>query len=139
MGRTLITLDTSGLFALLNRADPDHEPVREVFEQDPGPYLVPAGILAEICYLVERRLGTTVLESFVLDLENGGFTLHCGEEDLPRTRELIRRYGDLPLGFADASVVACAESAGGRVLTLDRRHFGVVAREGKVTPLPTEL
>jgi uncharacterized protein len=78
----VIALDTSGLFALLNRADPDHEPVKGVLKEDPGPYLVPAGILAEVAYLVERRLGTEVLEAFVLDLEGGGFSLHCGEEDL---------------------------------------------------------
>ena len=137
MARAVIALDTSGLFALLNRADPDHEPVKGVLKEDPGPYLVPAGILAEVAYLVERRLGTEVLEAFVLDLEGGGFSLHCGEEDLARIRELVRRYDDLPLGFADASVVACAErESGGRVLTLDRRHFDVLAREGGITPLP---
>ncbi len=137
MGWRVITLDTSGLFALLNRADPDHEPVKKILFEDTGPYLVPAGILAEIAYLVERRLGTEVLEGFILDLESGGFTLHCGEEDLPRIRELVRRYADLPLGLADASVIACAEREGGsRVLTLDRRHFGVVAREGGINPLP---
>jgi predicted nucleic acid-binding protein len=135
----MITLDTSGIFALLNRADPDHEPVKEILFDDPGPYLVPAGILAEIAYLIERRLGTEVLDGFILDLEAGGFTLDCGEEDLPRIRELVQRYADLPLGFADASVIACAERGSerqGRVLTLDRRHFGVVAREGSITPLP---
>ena len=138
----MITLDTSGLFALLNRRDPDHEPVKAALLEDAGPYLVPAGILAEIAYLVERRLGIEVLEVFISDLEAGGFALDCGEEDLPRVWELVRRYADLPLGFADASVVACAERArgregtGGKVLTLDRRHFGVVAREGNITPLP---
>ena len=137
----MITLDTSGLFALLNRRDPDHEPVKAALLEDAGPYLVPAGILAEIAYLIERRLGIEVLEVFISDLEAGGFALDCGEEDLTRVRELVRRYADLPLGFADASVVACAERARGRegtgkVLTLDRRHFGVVAREGNITPLP---
>ena len=78
-----------------------------------------------------------MLEGFVLDLEEGGFSLECGEEDLPRIRELVHRYVDLPLGFADASVISCAErTSGGRVLTLDRRHFGVVAGEGKITLLP---
>ncbi len=109
--------------------------------EDPGPYVVPAGILAEITYLIERRLGVRVLEGFIEDLESGGLTLDCGEEDLPRIRELVTRYADLPLGFADASVVACAEREGGsagRVLTLDRRHFDVVAREGWITPLPDQ-
>ena len=103
---------------------------------DKGPYLVPAAILAEIAYMVEERLGARALESFVLDLESGGLTLECGEEDLPRIRELVGRYEDLPLGFADAGVISCAERSGGRVLTLDLRHFGVVAREVNITPLP---
>jgi len=136
VGEALITLDTSGLFALLNRADKHHERVKAALFEDKGPYLVPAGILAEIAYMIEERLGARALESLVLDLESGGLTLECGEEDLPRIRELVGRYADLPLGFADASVISCAERNGGRVLPLDLRHFGVVAAEGKITPLP---
>lgn len=134
----MITLDTSGIFALLNRKDPSHEPARAAVLGSPGPFLVPAGILAEIAYLVERRLGAEVLDRFVEDLDSGGLTLECGEEDLPRIRALAQRYADLPLGFADSSVIACAERNGGKVLTLDRRDFEVVAREGKLNLLPRE-
>jgi predicted nucleic acid-binding protein len=94
--------------------------------------LVPAGILAEIGYLVERRLGLDVLDAFLVDLEHRAFALVNSEEDLARARELVRRYADLPLGLADATVIACAERHGGTVLTLDQRHFGVVAREGTI-------
>ncbi len=139
MGKALITLDTSGIFALLNRADRDHDRVKTALFEDRGPHLVPAGILAEIAHMVEERLGARVLDSVVKDLESGGLNLECGEEDLPRIRELVGRYDDLPLGFADASVISCAERNGGRVLTLDLRHFGVVAREGNMTLLPQAL
>lgn len=132
----MITLDTSGLFALLNRKDSDHEPARAAVLESPGPFLVPAGILAEVAYLIERRLGVEVLDRFLDDLEARGLTLECGEEDLPRIREFGRRYADLSLGFADSSVIACAERNGGRVLTLDRRDFEMVAREGEITLLP---
>ncbi len=136
MGARLITLDTSGLFALLNRKDKDHNRTRAAFLEDGGPYLVPAGILAEIAYLTERRLGAEVLDALLSDLESGGFVLECGEEDFGRIRELITRYADLPLGFADASVISCAERNGGIVLTLDRRHFDVVSGEGRISLLP---
>ena len=132
----MITLDTSGLIALLNRRDPDHQRVTGALHDDRGPYLVPAGILAELTYFIERHLTIDALDAFLGDLESGSFALNCGEEDLPRIRLLARRYADLPLGFADAAVIACAEQHGGRVLTLDMRHFGVVAREGRVTVLP---
>ncbi len=69
-------------------------------------------------------------------MESGVLTLLCGDGDLPRIRDLVRRYADLPLGYVDAAVIACAERHGGRVLTLDRRHFGVVAREGTISLRP---
>lgn len=136
VGTALITLDTSGLFAILNRGDDDHERVKAALFEDRGPYLVPAGILSEISYMVEERLRVEALENFLSDLESGGFTVECGEEDFGRIRKLVRRYADLPLGFADACVIACAERNGGRVLTLDLRHFGVVAGEGSISILP---
>jgi uncharacterized protein len=132
----VLTLDSSALFALLNRGDPRHAAVRGVLARDRGPHIVPAGILAETAYLVETRYGVRVMDSLLADLEAGVFTLDCGERDLGRVRALVDRHADLPLGYADAAVVACAERNGGSVLTLDRRDFGVVAREGTITVLP---
>jgi predicted nucleic acid-binding protein len=64
--------------------------------------------------------------------------MDCGEEDWSRIRELASRYANLPLGLADASVVACAERHTGRVLSLDERDLQIVAREGRITVLPGE-
>jgi len=132
----VITLDTSGLLALMNLRDPAHSRARKALLDDPGPYLVPAGILGEITYLLERRYGTRILDAFLADLETGTFRIECGDDDIARVRVLVNRYADLPLGFADAAVIACAERNGGAVLSLDRRDFGVVAREGRILVLP---
>jgi len=134
----LITLDTSALYALLDRRDPDHVSVLEALQSDPGPFVVPAGIMAELAYLVESRLGATAMDAVLADLESGAYSLDCGEDDLPRIRSLTTRYESLPLGYADSAVIACAERSGGRVLTLDVRHFGVVAREGTIDVFPRE-
>lgn len=131
-----LTLDTSGVLGLVNRADPDHDRCVAALDADPGPYLVPAGILAEVTYMLEARHGLDVLDAFLGDLEARAYVLEPGEDDLPRIRALVRRYADLPLGAANASVVACAERNGGRALTLDDRDFRVVAREGSITLLP---
>lgn len=132
----MITLDTSGAFAIVNRRDPAHRSVANVLENEPGPLLLPCGVLAEITYLIEARLTKRALDLFLGDIEAGAFTLDHGDGDMPRIRELVTRYASRPLGFADASVIACAERSGGRVLTLDRRDFGVVAREGTITMEP---
>lgn len=82
---------------------------------------------------MEGRLGARAIDVLLESLEDGTLTLDCGEEDFPRIRKLVDRYADLPLGFSDAAVVACAERNGGNVLTLDLRDFGVVAREGTIS------
>ena len=136
LGRTVITLDTSALYALLNRRDRAHTASVQALRGDPGPYLVPAATLGEIAFLVEERLGIGVLDLLLADLESGAYTLDCGEADLGRARQLVQRYADLSLGYVDAAVIACAERSGGRVLTFDLRDFGVVAAEGTITILP---
>jgi predicted nucleic acid-binding protein len=77
-----------------------------------------------------------VLDAVLRSLQEGELTLDCGERDFPRIRELVGRHADVDLGFADASVVACAERNGGAVLSFDRRGFGIVAREGTISLRP---
>lgn len=89
-------------------------------------------LLSELTYMIERNFGEQILDEFLVSVSNGDFLLDCGEQDIDRTIELIRRYRDFPLGFADAAVVACAERNGGLVATLDFRHFGPIAREGTI-------
>jgi predicted nucleic acid-binding protein len=131
----LLTLDTSGLFSLLNRRDPDHDRAKKAMLEAGRPYLIPIAILAEVAYLIEQRM-PNILDPFLADLESGAYSLDCGEDDVPRIRELVARYADLSLGVADAAVIALAERTGGLVLTLDVRDFGVVAREGTIQLLP---
>jgi predicted nucleic acid-binding protein len=133
----VITLDTSGFWAATNASDPFHADARAVLQVDRGPWLIPAGTLTEFAWIIEAREGLSILQAFLTDLGTRRYTLDCGENDFPRISELITRYRDLGLDFADASVVACAERNGGRVLTTDRRHLPVVARgERTITVLP---
>jgi uncharacterized protein len=132
----VIVLDTSGLFAALAIDDQHHSAAAAVLDDDRGPFVIPAGILAEVGYMIETKLGAPVLDAFLDDLIAGAFSFDCGEADLGRIRELVSRYADMPLGLADASVIACAERTMGRILTFDRRDFGVVAREGRVELVP---
>lgn len=131
-----LTLDTSAVIALADDRDPDHEATAGALDADRGPYVVPAGILAEAAYMLETRVGHEAVSAFLADLVDHRLLLHCGEDDFRRVGELVVRYRDLPLGFADAAVIACAEQRGGRVLSVDRRDFDVVAGELPLEVLP---
>jgi Predicted nucleic acid-binding protein, contains PIN domain len=51
--------------------------------------------------------------------------------DLPRMRELMRKYRGLPMDLADAALVRVAEREKiGRILTIDRRDFELYRPRG---------
>jgi hypothetical protein len=59
--------------------------------------------------------------------------------DLPRMRELMRKYRDLPMDLADAGLVRVAEREKiSRVFTIDRRDFEIYRPRGirRFTILP---
>jgi uncharacterized protein len=128
----VIVLDTSGILALLDADDPDHRRSVEALRSASPPFLVPAGILGEVGYLVEAKLGAAALTDFVRDLARQALALDCGDGDFGRIEAVLERYSDLRLGLADASVIACAERRRAPVLTLDFRDFGPLAREGRI-------
>jgi uncharacterized protein len=90
--------------------------------------LVPTLVVAEVVYLLETRLGTEAEIRFLGDLASGSLLVEpVLAGDWLRIAELVARYGDLPLGTVDGSVVAASERLGiSQIATLDRRHFTVV-------------
>ena len=124
-----LLLDTGPLVAALNDNDKDHARCRDLLRWYRGPLAVPAPVLTEVCYLLDRRgPGATAEAQFLESLAAGELDLvPTVPLDLARMAELVRKYADLPLGAVDASVVAIAERLGIReIATLDRRHFSVV-------------
>ena len=61
-------------------------------------------------------------------------------DDVPRMKELMRKYRDLPMDLADAALVRVAERERlRRIFTLDRRDFQVYrpSRIGRFAILPS--
>jgi uncharacterized protein len=99
-----------------------------VLREANGPLIVPALVVAEVGFLIERDLGTTAEARFLRSLTHPRFRVEqLGTSDLRRMADLVEQYADLPLGTTDASVVTLAERLNHfSVATLDRRHFTVV-------------
>jgi len=124
--------DTGAIYALYDADDVHHAAAKAVVEAEPGPLFLPMVLLAEIDYLLTSRLGTDAALDFLDSVASGSFTLVVpSSEDLARCRELILPYRDLPLGLADATVVATAERLKiQRVFTVDERHFRAIQPRG---------
>jgi hypothetical protein len=86
--------------------------------------LIPATVVAEVGYLLNREAGSLFLRS----IADGDFTaVDLTAADYARMADLVAQYGSLPLATTDASVVAVAERLNlTDIATLDRRHFTVI-------------
>src|SRR5438477_11846132 len=90
--------------------------------------IVPLTVLPEMDYLVARRMGPRIAADLIERITAGELLVESlTSADLVRSIELMRQYADSDIGFVDASIVAIAERLGiRRVLTIDRRHFGLI-------------
>lgn len=134
--------DTGPLYALMDRDDDDHDVCTQLLERPTERLVIPAPVVVEVEWLTSARLGAKAVDQFLGAVEAGEFDVEeLGSRDYARIRTLCRTYADLGLGLVDASVVAVAERLGeSRIVTLDRRHFGVVRPQhgGAFELLPSE-
>ena len=90
--------------------------------------VVPSPIVGETGFMIGQILGGVAEARFLRALADGELQVEqLTTTDLGRMAQLVETYGDLPLGTADASVIAVAERLQVEtVATLDHRHFTVV-------------
>lgn len=125
-------IDTGPLVAALDTDDDHHVECVRLLATARRPLRMPAPVLTEVCYLIEREQGPHIEAMFLTSLADGEFELiHPTVDDLRRMAQLVTTYHDLPLGAVDASVLAVAERTGDYdIATLNRRHFTVIRPAG---------
>ena len=118
-------LDTSGLLAAYDRSSRFHGSAREVLRGDEDALVLSPFVLAELDYLVRRRIGTGAELALLREVARAAYVLAVfGAEDVADAVEVLERYRNLGVGLADASIVVLASRyKTRRVLTLDERHF----------------
>jgi predicted nucleic acid-binding protein len=136
----VIVADTSGLLALFDRGEPEHQAVSDAVSRVVGPLVVSPYVVAELDYLVGTRIGVAQELAVLRELSGGAYVLpEFGPSDMAKAANVVERYRDQDIGIADASIVVLAERYATRqLLTLDRRHFGVLrpAQGGRFSLLP---
>ena len=117
-------LDAGPLVAALDRADPGHARVTRAFASFRGILLTSGAVVTEAMhFLKDERDGPSRLVDF-LELTNTRIGDSFTRERLGKSAALMRKYADLPMDFADATLVLMAEEAEvGEIFTLDQRGF----------------
>ena len=113
-----IIVDTGPIVALLNRRDAHHTWSVDQARQLEPPFITCEAVLAEAHFLLAGiHQGNVQLNHLI---GSGKLVLTSAvEHNLARISQLMLTYQNVPMSFADASLVCLAEQFSGTVFTLD--------------------
>ena len=124
MKRVFYVVDTGALVALLDRQDPAHELVRTGWGPLIGKFVTTGAVITETLHFLQPlKGGAEALAGF---LRKGLVTVDdaFAQSRIDEAVGLMARYQDIPMDFADATLVLLAERlATPNILTLDERGF----------------
>jgi uncharacterized protein len=134
----MILMDAGPLVAILHQDDRHHERCVARLQSLRDPVGTTWPVLSEAMHLLRFSwaaqdalwdlIATEALRLIPIDTT-----------DVPRMRQLMQKYRDLPMDLADAALVRVAEREGiRRVFTIDRRDFALYrpAKIGRFEILP---
>ncbi|MCG2721267.1 MAG: PIN domain-containing protein [Thermodesulfovibrionales bacterium] len=126
-----LLLDTGALVALLDRSEKTHKDCVEFLKQFRGDIFTTEPVLTEALYLLGPSVeNQKTCISFIL--QGGTSLVPQSPDSLARAIRLMEKYNDIPMDFADATLVVLAEEAGiDDIFTLDYRGFRAYRIRGK--------
>ena len=128
----MIVLDTGGLFAALDANELLHGRAVAALVASRPPRFISPFVLAELDYLIGRRVGQAAQIALVNEVQRGVYQLEpFSAADVTQCARIMEKYADLAIGLADASVVILADRHRTRdLLCTDERHFRTLRGAG---------
>ena len=118
-------LDTGPWVALIDRSESRHTECVQWLKNFSGRLYSTEAVLTEVLYLLNFSISA---QCAALDfvLESVIEIVPANTKSLQKTKNLMKKYADLPMDFADATIVCLAsETRIQNVITFDRKDFSI--------------
>ncbi len=121
----MVIVDTGFWLAMANGSDRHHGRARKILANLEHPLITTWPVLTETCHLLSSRHGAAIQQKYLDIFKTGACQIFNLETlHVPRITELMKKYEDLPMDLADASLVLLAEVLGsGLIVSTDIRDF----------------
>ena len=115
-----ILIDSGPLIALFDVDDNHHRGVRDFFAKHDYSFISTLAVFTEVAYFLSVKPNAQQ-DFYEWAMYKGIIICDINQHDLPRIIELTKKYSDLPMDFADATLVVAAEKTGIReIISLDK-------------------
>jgi uncharacterized protein len=123
----VIVVDTSLIYALLDRADQGHSVAAAWYGEVTDELVTTPLVLAEVDHLAAARAGRAAQASFRRDVANGAYSVEWWASAGAESVGVADRYANLGVSLTDGSLVALAARLETTAIgTFDERHFRVL-------------
>ncbi len=121
----MIIADSGFWLALGDKKDQHHLKANDFARTTTERLITTYPVITEVCHLLLKRQGISAQLKFIAMYQLGAFDVfEIPKDEKKRIALLMQQYADLPMDFADASLVLLAEHLGhGRILSTDKRDF----------------
>ena len=125
-------IDTGPLVALVDKSDAHNTVCAAFYKTLRRPIITTWPCLTEAAHLLRKAGGWPCVLALWELYETGVLRVHFADEnELRRIRDLMVTYRDIPCDFADASLVAAAETLGvNEVFTRDSHFYAYLKSDG---------
>lgn len=122
----MIAVDTGYFYALADVRDAYHAAAVSWQDSVREGWMSTWPVMTEAVHLLARRIGLASAMDLMQEVADGNVLVwDIPPEALRAIPTLMKRYANLPMDLADASLVLLAGHLGhGRILTTDERDFG---------------
>ena len=125
-----ILIDAGPLIALFDSSENRHKGIEAFLRQRPYRYVSTLAVLTEVSHMLDFS-NAAQLDFYEWVMCKGVVISDINQNDMPRIAELTKKYADLPMDLADATLVITAEKTGIReIISLDK-DFDIYRLPGK--------
>ncbi len=137
----MILIDTGPIVAFFDKDDRFHAVCTDILKGIHEPLMTTWPVITECFFLLD--FSWQVQEDLWTFLLRGGIDIHpLQKEHRMKCRDLMKRYHDLPMDLADASLATLADALNvSKVFTLDHKNFSVYRfhQKKQFTLIPSSL
>lgn len=121
MRNTLI--DAGPLIALFNKNDKYHNKIKQFLKDYSGVLLTTWPVITEVSHMLDFNIQTQI--DFLTWVQLGGVIIEdINYKDILRIIELSKKYSDVPMDLADASLVVLSEKLNIKeIITIDSDYY----------------
>ena len=125
-----ILIDSGPLIALFDTDDNYHMEIQRFFAEHQFCFISTLAVFTEVSHMLDFSVNAQQ-DFYQWAMHHGVIISDINQNDMPRLVELTKKYKDLPMDFADATLVITAEKTGIREIVSLDRDFDIYRLPGK--------